>query len=151
MNRLWCVMRWCCKTSLHFSAGSRQTAWVVAPSASCMPYALSAPNGLDLKTEPNFLKCLLISYTLDHLKLRVFFLAFWVVPALTNLALHFGLSLSYLLLDIRLLYPNFKKIFRAFIWTQLLEYFRSSKGKKLKVSVEKLCPSLESDEVGLSS
>ena len=47
---------------------------------------------------------------------------FWVVPALTNLALHFGLSLSHLLLDIRVSYPHLKGIFRAFRWAQLLEY-----------------------------
>ena len=41
-------------------------------------------------------------------KLCVFFWAFWVVPALTKLAPHFGLSLSYFLLDIRLLYPHLR-------------------------------------------
>ena len=32
-----------------------------------------SPNGLNLKTEPKNFKWLLISYTLDHLKVRVFF------------------------------------------------------------------------------
>ena len=33
----------------------------------------------------------------------------------------FGLSFSHFLLDIRLLYPNLKRILRAFSWAQLLE------------------------------
>ena len=51
-----------------------------------------------------------------------YFVAFWSVPASTKWPLHFGLSLSHLLLDIRVSYTHLKRILMAFRWPQLLEY-----------------------------
>ena len=47
---------------------------------------------------------------------------FWVVSALIKVRLHFGLLLSHFLLDIQLPYPQLKRIPRASIWPQFLEY-----------------------------
>ena len=45
-------------------------------------------------------------------------LAFCIVPALTKLAFHFGLSLSHYLSDMRLPYRHLKRVCRPFIWSQ---------------------------------
>ena len=51
-----------------------------------------------------------------------YFLAFWVAPASTNILQHFGMVLSHFLEESKLLYLIWKSIFRAFIWTQMLEH-----------------------------
>ena len=43
--------------------------------------------------------------------------------ALNNLALHFGLSLSHFVLDIKLIYSHLKRISRAFIWKRISRAF----------------------------
>ena len=61
--------------------------------------------------------------------------------ALTNLAPHFGLSLSHFLSDIRLPYRHLKRIHRPFIWPQLLEYILSNKRARTGLYVYVLKPS----------
>ena len=52
-----------------------------------------------------------------------YFVAFWVVLASTKWPLHFEMVLSHFLEHIKLPYLIWKRIFRSFIWPQLLKYF----------------------------
>ena len=60
---------------------------------------------------------------------------------MTCLTQHFGLSLSHLLLGIMLPYHQFKRIFRPFIWPQLLEFILSNKRAITRLYVYVLKPS----------
>ena len=51
-----------------------------------------------------------------------YFVAFWVVLASTKWPQHFGLSLSHFMEESMLPYLIWKRIVRAFIWSQMLKY-----------------------------